>query len=83
MFVSLLWSILHARTQTRETISGRRASGWMDALSLEGTDPPSRPGSARRNAQQQQNVRLRGQLDNRRDTVLSAVAPNDPEALTN
>lgn len=30
LFVCLLWSIFHARTQTRETISGRRASGWMD-----------------------------------------------------
>lgn len=32
MFVYLLWSFLHARIQTTEMTSGRRANGWMDAL---------------------------------------------------
>lgn len=30
----LLWNTLHARNQTRETLSGRRASGWAGALVL-------------------------------------------------
>lgn len=34
VFVCLLGSMLHARSQTRETTSGRGASGWMDALPL-------------------------------------------------
>lgn len=52
-------------------------------LSLECTAPPFGTGSASRNAQQGRNARLRGQLDNRRNTVLFATAPNNPETLTN
>lgn len=75
-FVCLLWGILHARTQTRHTLSGR--SQWVDGRSVVTLTRPAEPAPP---AEAHGSDRTPNFWDNwtTNATLFFATAPNNPE----